>query len=115
MVAALSLALSLALGGGSLAAAAWRRLLCGGCLVAAAWRWLLGGGSAAATGWRRQLGGGEAAAAAVEEYCDNIHSWISLSGDLAFSHQHGIYGFKFPKRFLEISFRDLTLFVILII
>ena len=41
--------------------------------------------------------------------CDNIHSWISLSGDLAFSHQHGIYGFKFPKRFLEISSRDLTL------
>ncbi len=35
--------------------------------------------------------------------CDNIHSWISLSGDLAFSHQHGIYGFKFPERFLEIS------------
>jgi hypothetical protein len=23
----------------------------------------------------------------------NIHSWISLSGDLAFSHQHGICGF----------------------
>ncbi len=23
--------------------------------------------------------------------CDNIHSWISFSGDLAFSHQHGIY------------------------
>ena len=41
--------------------------------------------------------------------CDNIHSWISLSGDLAFSHQHGIYSFKFPKRFLEISSRDLTL------
>jgi hypothetical protein len=42
------------------------------------------------------------------DICDNIHSWISLSGDLAFSHQHGIYGFKFPKRFLEISSRDLT-------
>jgi hypothetical protein len=51
----------------------------------------------------------------VMRECDNIHSWISLSGDLAFSHQHGIYGFKFPKRFLEISSRDLTLFVILII
>ena len=38
-----------------------------------------------------------------------------LSGDLAFSHQHGIYGFKFPKRFLEISSRDLTLLSILII
>ena len=47
--------------------------------------------------------------------CDNIHSWISLSGDLAFSHQGEIYGFKFPKRFLEISSRDLTLFSILII
>jgi hypothetical protein len=45
----------------------------------------------------------------VMRECDNIHSWISLSGDLAFSHQHGIYGFKFPKRFLEISSRDLTL------
>jgi hypothetical protein len=40
--------------------------------------------------------------------CDNIHSWISLSGDLVFSHQQGIYGFKFPKRLLEISSRDLT-------
>jgi hypothetical protein len=40
--------------------------------------------------------------------CENIHSWISLSGDLVFSHQQGIYGFKFPKRFWrslpEISF-----------
>ena len=26
----------------------------------------------------------------VMRECDNIHSWISLSGDLAFSHQHGI-------------------------
>jgi len=25
--------------------------------------------------------------------CQNIHSWISLVGDLAFSHQGGIYGF----------------------
>ena len=43
------------------------------------------------------------------------HSWISLRGigvgDLVFfSHQDGIYGFEFPKRFLEISSRDLTLF-----
>ena len=42
--------------------------------------------------------------------CDNIHLGISLSGDLVFSHQDGIYGFKFPGRFLEISSRDLTLF-----
>jgi hypothetical protein len=51
----------------------------------------------------------------VMRECDNIHSWISLSGGLAFSHQHRIYGSKFPKRFLEISSRDLTLLSILII
>ncbi len=33
----------------------------------------------------------------VMRECDNIHSWISLSGDLAFSHQDGVYGFKFPE------------------
>jgi hypothetical protein len=44
--------------------------------------------------------------------CENIHSTIYLSGDLVFSHQQG---FKFPKRFLEVSSRDLTLFSILII
>jgi hypothetical protein len=47
--------------------------------------------------------------------CENIHSWIFLSGDLVFSHQQGIYGFKFPKSVLEIFSRDLTLFSILII
>jgi hypothetical protein len=31
--------------------------------------------------------------------CENIHSWISLSGDLVFSHQQGIYGFKFLRGF----------------
>ena len=31
--------------------------------------------------------------------CENIHSRISLVGDLVFSHQGEIYGFKFPKRF----------------
>ncbi len=51
----------------------------------------------------------------VMRECENIHYWISLSGDLVFSHQQGIYGFKFPKRFLEISSRDLTLLSILII
>jgi hypothetical protein len=51
----------------------------------------------------------------VMRECENIHSGISLSGDLVFGHQQGIYGFKFPKRFLEISSRDLTLFSILII
>jgi len=35
----------------------------------------------------------------VMRECENIHSWISLVGDLVFSHQEGeIYGFKFPKR-----------------
>ncbi len=29
----------------------------------------------------------------VMRECENIHSWISLSGDLVFSHQEGIYGF----------------------
>ena len=45
--------------------------------------------------------------------CENIHSWIYLMrgiGDSVFSHQDGIYGFEFPKRFFEISSRDLTLF-----
>jgi hypothetical protein len=35
----------------------------------------------------------------VMRECENIHSWISLVDDLAFSHQGGIYGFKFPKWF----------------
>ncbi len=35
----------------------------------------------------------------VMRECDNIHSWISLSGDLAFSHQHGIYGLNSSKGF----------------
>jgi hypothetical protein len=47
--------------------------------------------------------------------CENIHSWISLSDDLLFSHQQGIYGFNFPNRFLDIFSRDLTLLSILII
>jgi len=34
-----------------------------------------------------------------EPDCENIHSWISLVGDLVFSHQGEFYGFKFPKRF----------------
>ena len=45
----------------------------------------------------------------VMRECENIHSWISLCGDLALSHQDGIYGFKFSKRFLEISSSDLAL------
>ncbi len=46
----------------------------------------------------------------VMRECENIQSWISRSGDLVFSHHDGIYGFKFPSRFSEISCRDLTTF-----
>ncbi len=46
----------------------------------------------------------------VMRECENIHSWISLSADFAFSHQDIINGFKFVKRFLEIFSRDLTFF-----
>ena len=46
--------------------------------------------------------------------CENIHSWISLVGNLAFSHQDGIYGFKFSKRFsgdLFLRSHSFTLFL----
>jgi hypothetical protein len=42
--------------------------------------------------------------------CENIPTWIFLSDDLAFSHQHGIYGFKFPKRFSEFSWAKRSLY-----
>jgi hypothetical protein len=44
-------------------------------------------------------------------------TWISRSGDLSFSHQEKNLGLnlKFPKRFLTIFSRDLTLSSILII
>jgi hypothetical protein len=47
--------------------------------------------------------------------CDNILCGYLYDGDLVLSHQDGFYDFEFPKRFLEISSRDLTLFSILII
>ena len=50
----------------------------------------------------------------VMRECENIHSWISLVGDLVFSHQGGIYGFKFPKRFsgdLFLRSHNLALFL----
>jgi hypothetical protein len=46
----------------------------------------------------------------VMRECENIPTWISLSGDLAFSHQDGIYGFKFPKRFSELSQEKTSLY-----
>ena len=46
----------------------------------------------------------------VMRECDNILNGYLCVVTTVFSQQDGIYGFKFPKRFLEISFRDLTLF-----
>jgi hypothetical protein len=46
----------------------------------------------------------------VMRECDNILSGYLCAVTTVFSQQDGIYGFKFPKRLLEISFRDLTLF-----
>ncbi len=46
----------------------------------------------------------------VMRECDNILSGYLCAVTTVFSQQDGIYGFKFPKRFLEISSRDLTLF-----
>ncbi len=40
--------------------------------------------------------------------CENILCGYLYDGDLVFVILKGIYSFKFPKRFLEISFRDLT-------
>jgi hypothetical protein len=49
----------------------------------------------------------------VMRECDNILSGYISVVTPVFSQQDGIYGFKFPKRFLEISSRDLTLFFLL--
>jgi len=46
----------------------------------------------------------------VMRECDNILHGYRCVFDLAFSHLDGIYGFKFPSRFLEISCGDLTSF-----
>jgi hypothetical protein len=47
--------------------------------------------------------------------CENIHSWISLTrGDLVFSRQDGIYGFKFPKKFVEVNPNHLNTLLMLI-
>ncbi len=39
--------------------------------------------------------------------CENMSNGYFYDGDLVFVILKGIYGFKFPKRFLEISSRDL--------
>ncbi len=41
----------------------------------------------------------ETAVGTMRQGCENIPTWISLSGDLAFSHQDGIYGLNFPRGF----------------
>jgi hypothetical protein len=48
----------------------------------------------------------------VMRECENIHSWISLVGDLAFSHQGGIYGFFFliPQKVFWGSHPQISLF-----
>jgi hypothetical protein len=48
----------------------------------------------------------------VMRECDNIHSWISTTGDLAFSHQQEFTVLNSQKGFLEITSRDLTLFTL---
>ncbi len=48
-------------------------------------------------------------------FCENILPGYLYDGDLVFVILKGIYDFKFSKKFLEISSRDLTLFSILII
>ncbi len=45
--------------------------------------------------------------------CENILRGYLYGGDLLFVILKGIYGFKFPERFLEISSRDLTSFPLL--
>ncbi len=46
----------------------------------------------------------------MTEY-ENILNGYLYVVTTVFSHQDGSYGFKFPSRFLEISCRDLTLFL----
>ncbi len=50
----------------------------------------------------------------VDEECENILHGFLYVFDLAFVILKGLYGFKFSKRFLEISSRDLTLFTLLL-
>jgi hypothetical protein len=51
----------------------------------------------------------------VMKECENILRGYLYVSDLAFVILKGIYGFKFPKRFLEISSRDLTSFLLQLI
>jgi hypothetical protein len=51
----------------------------------------------------------------VMRECENILCGYLYVSDLAFVILKGIYSFKFPKRFLEISSRDLTSFLLQLI
>ena len=44
------------------------------------------------------------------KWCNNILSGYLCVVTTVFSQQDGIYGFKFPKRFLEISSSEISLF-----
>jgi hypothetical protein len=46
----------------------------------------------------------------VRRECENISTWISLCVTTVFSQQGGISIFKFPKRFLEISWAETSLY-----
>jgi hypothetical protein len=46
----------------------------------------------------------------VMRECDNILSGYLCAVTTVFSQQDGIYGLKFPKRFLEISSQEISLF-----
>jgi hypothetical protein len=46
----------------------------------------------------------------VMRECDNILSGYFCAVTTVFSQQDGIYGFKFPKRILEISSSEISLF-----
>jgi hypothetical protein len=46
----------------------------------------------------------------VMRECDNILSGYLCALTTVFSQQNGIYSFKFPKRFLEISSSEISLF-----
>jgi hypothetical protein len=49
----------------------------------------------------------------VMRECENIPTRISLCCDLAFAHKKEFPIFKFLDRFLEISFRDITILTLL--
>ncbi len=63
----------------------------------------------------RQLRDEKKHIATKDVVCENILHGYLYGGDLLFVIVKGNYGFKFPKRFLEISSRDLTSFLLQLI